>query len=263
MSFYKTKEIYPWLYSIRDPQNVFCYLAVGKEKALLFDTVYGIGNLPSAIKEITDKPVDVVLGHGHLDHANGACQFDEAWLNEADFELCRLHTSEEYRRTALNQIKEYGIVLPDDFNIDEYLKGGTGNLKKLDNGKIFDLGGLHIEIIGMGGHTAGSIGILVKEHKVLLTSDSATPQVWMFKIESLSVKEYIAMLERVVKLDFDNFITGHTDEIMPKSDFYKYIKAARNLSVEKSVPFKYHPELKGLLYSEDGVEIVFSEAKLK
>jgi len=263
MSFYKTKKIYHWLYSIQDPQNVFCYLAVGKERALLFDTVYGIGDLPSAIKEITDKPVDVVLGHGHLDHANGAYQFDSAWLNEADFELCRLHTSKRYRRTALNQTKEYGITLPDDFNIDEYMKGGTGNLKKLDNGKIFDLGGLHIEIIGMGGHTAGSIGILAKEPKVLLTSDSATPQVWMFKKESLSVKEYIAMLERVIQLDFDNFITGHTDEIFPKIEFNKYIKVARNISVEKSVPFKYHPELKGLLYSEDGVEIVFSKATLK
>ncbi|MDR2941973.1 MAG: MBL fold metallo-hydrolase [Treponema sp.] len=261
-SFYEVKQIFSWLYGIKDPQNVFCYLAVGSEKALLFDTVYGIGSLPFAIKEVTDKPVCVVLGHGHLDHANGAYQFEEAWLHEADFDLCRLHTSEEYRLMSLKQLKESNIALPGGFNKEEYVKAGTGNLKKLDHGKIFDLGGLHIEIIDMGGHTAGSIGILAREHNVLLTSDSATPQVWMFKIESLSVKEYIAMLERVIQLDFDVFITGHTDEIMPKSDFQKYINAARHLSVEKSVPFKYHPELKGLLYREDGVEIVFSEAKL-
>jgi glyoxylase-like metal-dependent hydrolase (beta-lactamase superfamily II) len=260
--YYRIKEIYPWLFSIYDPQSVFCYLVIGNEKALLFDTVYGIGSLPAVIKEITNKPLYVVLGHGHLDHVNGAYQFEEAWLHEADFELCRLHASEEYRLTAVKQLTEYGIVPPSDFVPDEYLKAGTGNLKKLDHGTIFDLGGLHIEIIGMGGHTAGSIGILVKEHKVLLTSDSATPQVWMFKIESLSVKEYIAMLERVIQLDFDTFISGHTDEVMPKSDFQKYINVARHLSVEKSVPFKYHPELKGLLYREDGVEIVFSEAKL-
>ncbi|MDR2731035.1 MAG: MBL fold metallo-hydrolase [Treponema sp.] len=260
--YYKVKEIFPWLFSIQDPQNVFCYLAAGKEKALLFDTVYGIGSLPLAIKEITDKPVYVVLGHGHLDHANGAYQFEEAWLHEADFELCRLHTSEEYRLTALKELKENGITVPNDFNSDEYIKAGTGNLRRLEPGRIFDLGGLHIEVVGMGGHTAGSIGILAQEHKILLTSDSATPQIWMFKIESLSVREYIAMLEQVVRLDFDAFITGHTDEIFPKSDFQKYINAARHLSVEKSVPFKFHPELKGLLYSEDGVEIVFSEAKL-
>jgi glyoxylase-like metal-dependent hydrolase (beta-lactamase superfamily II) len=262
MNYYRVKQIFPWLYSIRDPQNVFCYLAVGNEKALLFDTVYGIGNLPKTIKEITDKPVCVILGHGHLDHANGAYQFEEAWLNEADFEVCREHTCKGFRRMAIKQLKESKIALPDDFNTDEYIKGGTGNLKKLETGRIFDLGGLHVEVIGMGGHTAGSIGVLVKEHKVLLTSDSATPHVWLFLNESLSIKEYIAMLERVVQLDFDIFIPGHTNETLPKSDFYRYINAARHISVEKSEPYENLPELKGLLYREDGVDIVFSEAKL-
>jgi glyoxylase-like metal-dependent hydrolase (beta-lactamase superfamily II) len=262
MSFYKVKQIYPWLYSIKDPQNVFCYLAVGNDQALLFDTVYGIGSLPEAIKEITDKPVTVVLGHGHLDHANGACQFEEAWLHEADFELCREHTSEEVRRETLMQLKEWGVVLPDGFDSEAYVKGGTGNLKKLPEGKVFDLGGLHLEVIGMGGHSAGSIGLLAKEHRVLLDSDSANTQTWMFKIESLSVKQYIAMLERVIRLDFDVFFMGHSDVPMPKSDFQKFLNAARHASIEKSEPFPLLPELKGFIYREDGVEIVISEAKL-
>jgi len=262
-NYYRIKKIYPWLYSIQDPGIVFCYLAVGDKKALLFDTAYGVGSLPAVIKEITDKPVDVVLGHAHLDHASGAYQFKEAWLHEADFELCRIHTSEEYRIRGLQDLKNSGAVIPNDFNQDEYIKAGTGNLKKLEPGKIFDLGGIHFEVIGMGGHTAGSIGILAKEHRVLLTSDSATPHVWLFLNESLPVKEYIAMLERVVKLDFDVFFPGHTDEIKPKSDFYKYINASRHVSVEKSVPFERLPELKGFLYSEDGVEIVFNPEKIE
>ncbi len=143
MGYYKVNQIYPWLYSIKDPQNVFCYLAVGNESALLFDTVYGIGNLPKTIRTITDKPVCVVLGHGHLDHANGACQFEEAWVHEADFEVCRRDTSEEIRRETLRQLKEWGSALPEDFAPEVYVKGGTGNLKKLPVGKVFDLGGLH------------------------------------------------------------------------------------------------------------------------
>jgi glyoxylase-like metal-dependent hydrolase (beta-lactamase superfamily II) len=262
MGYYKVKQIYPWIYSIKDPQNVFCYLAVGEKGALLFDTVYGIGNLPETIRTITDKPVCVVLGHGHLDHANGACQFEEAWLHEADFELCREHTSEDVRRQTLKELKEWGVALPDGFDPDVYVKGGTGNLRKLPEGKVFDLGGLHLEVIGMGGHTAGSIGLLVKEHKVLLDSDSANTQTWMFKLESLSVKQYIAMLERVIQLDFDTFFMGHSDIPMPKSDFQKFINAARHATIEKSEPFPLLPELKGFIYREDGVEIVISEATL-
>jgi len=263
MGYYKVNKIYPWLFSIKDPQNVFCYLVVGNESALLFDTVYGIGNLPDTVRTITDKPLTVVLGHGHLDHANGSCQFDEAWLHEADFELCREHTSEEVRRSTLRQLKEWGVSLPEDFDPEVYVKGGTGNLKKLPVGKVFDLGGLHLEVIDMGGHTAGSIGLLVKEHKVLLDSDSANTQTWLFTLESLSVKQYIAMLERVVRLDFDTFFMGHSDAPMLKSDFYKFINAARHASIEKAEPFPLLPELKGFIYREDGVEIVISEAALR
>ena len=70
------------LLCIYDPESVFCYLVVGNERALLFDTAFGIGSLPGAIRKITDKPVTVVLSHGHTDHANGAYQFDEAWLHK-------------------------------------------------------------------------------------------------------------------------------------------------------------------------------------
>jgi len=262
MDYYKVNKLYPWLYSIKDPQNVFCYLVVGNERALLFDTVYGIGNLPKTIKEITDKPVTVVLGHGHLDHANGACQFEEAWAHEAELEVCRRETSEEVRRETLKQLKEWGVSLPGDFDPEVYVKGGTGNLKKLPPGKVFDLGGLHLEVIGMGGHTAGSIGLLVKEHKVLLDSDSANTQTWIFRLESLPVKQYIAMLERVVRLDFDTFFMGHSDAPMPKSDIHKFINAARHATIEKSEPFPLLPELKGFIYREDGVEIVISERTL-
>jgi hydroxyacylglutathione hydrolase len=262
MEYYKVNQIYPWLFSIKDPQNVFCYLAVGNERALLFDTVYGIGSLPETIKKITDKPVCVALGHGHLDHANGACQFEEVWAHEADFEVCRRDTSEAVRRETLRELKESGVALPEGFEPEVYVKGGAGNLKKLPAGKVFDLGGLRLEVIGMGGHTAGSIGLLVKEHKVLLDSDSANTQTWIFRLESLSVKQYIAMLERVIKLDFDTFFMGHSDAPMPKSDFNKFINVARNASIEKAEPFPLLPELKGYIYREDGVEIVISERTL-
>lgn len=46
--------------------NVYCYLLVGSERALLFDTAYGEGNLREFVEEITDKPVMVVNSHGSL-----------------------------------------------------------------------------------------------------------------------------------------------------------------------------------------------------
>jgi len=263
ISYYKVKKIYPWLYSIYDPQGVFCYLAVGSQRALLFDTAYGIGNLAQVVREITDRPLYVVLGHGHVDHANGAYQFEEVWLHEADFELYRVHTSQDFRRTILNGLNKDGASLPDGFDPEAYIKASKDNLNKLESGRIFYLGDLNIEVISMEGHTAGSIGLLAQEHKVLLDSDSANAHVWMFLNESLSVSQYIATLERVIKLDFDTFFIGHSNKPEPKSFFRKFINAARHVSIEKSEPYNTFPELKGFLYREDDVEIVFSEAKLK
>jgi hypothetical protein len=48
---------------------------------------------------------------------------------------------------------------------------------------------------------------------------------------------------------------GHSDAPMPKSDFHKFINAARHAAIEKS-------ELKGYIYKEDGVEIVIRERTL-
>ena len=262
MGYYTVNKIYPWLYSLGDPQGAYCYLAVGSERALLFDTAHGIGSLPDAVREVTDKPVVVVLGHGHLDHVGGAYQFDEVWLHEADFDLCHKHSSEKARRRNLDGFAADGQPLPEGFDQGAYLKAGVGNLRAMEPGQVFDLGGLHMEVVGMEGHTAGSVGLLAREHRVLLDSDSASSHVWMFLRESLTVSQYIAMLERVIRLDFDTFFIGHSDKPRPKSDFGKYINAARNASIEKSTPYTVLPEFGGNLYEEDGAAIVFHKDKL-
>ena len=262
--YYQVKKIYPWLYSIKDTDNVFCYLIIGEDKALLYDTVYGIGSLPDIIKTITDKPVIAVLGHGHIDHANGAYQFDKVWLHENDFELCRQHTSAAFRRNILNNLKN-NQVLPENFDEDKYINTVTDNFIKLNIGYVFDLGGITIEVIGMEGHTSGSIGLLIKEHRVLFNSDAANFHVWMFLPESLSINQYMTMLKRTMLLDFDIFFIGHSNIPLPKTDMQKMINIAQNISIEKSEPYNtsnLFNELNPLVYREGDGEIVFTEGKL-
>jgi len=232
---YAKNEIYPWLYSIEEiGNNVFCYLLIGNENALLFDTTYGYGSLHRVIREITDLPVTVVLGHGHFDHTGGAEQLyaylhSDIWLNEADFGLYAYNNQE------------------------------TRFLKKLEIGQEFDLGGLNVKVIGMEGHTAGSIGILIKEHRVLLTSDSANPHIWLFLNESLPIDQYTAMLERVILLDFDTFFIGHNDAPLQKSDFQRFINVARNVSIEKAKPYDSQYYNSVFIYEEDGASVFFRD----
>ena len=66
VGIYKIKEVMEGIYLIRN-LYVNMILVVGNERALLFDTGYGFDDITSAIREITDKPFDVVMSHGHLD----------------------------------------------------------------------------------------------------------------------------------------------------------------------------------------------------
>lgn len=265
MNYYKIDEIYPWLYIINDPMSVCFYLLVGDERALLFDTGHGVGDIPAALKPVTSKPVTVVLGHGHVDHACGAYQFNEAYLRENDFELCREHTAPKYRDMIIDDLKSRGKKLPEDFDPEAFRAAGTGNLKKLAADTVFDLGGLTAKVVDMTGHTQGSVGLLVLEKQTLFVSDSANEHIWMFLNESTTLAQYAKMLERVSTLDFDTFFTGHSDKPHPKSDFQKYIKVASEASIDKAVPYNFPIELKELnpyIYEDDGAAIVFNEAKL-
>jgi hypothetical protein len=84
----------------------------------------------------------------------------------------------------------------------------------------------------MEGHTKGSIGLLIKEHKLLFTGDAAISMIWMFLKESTSKETYIKMLQRVKELDFTHFITGHLMTVFEKKFFDYYLEVATTATPE-------------------------------
>ena len=55
MSYFGIQKYNDNLYQFKDPLGVLSTLLIGKEKALLFDTCYGIGDLKEEVRKITDK----------------------------------------------------------------------------------------------------------------------------------------------------------------------------------------------------------------
>ena len=236
--YYKIHERGPGFYRIGSPEGVHSELLVGAEKALLLDTGFGIGNLPAAVAEVTDKPVTVINTHGHPDHACGNFRFaGPIYINEADAELCRARTTREARTGALARIKAGG-ELPEDFDEEYYLSGGSGELAPLNEGDIFDLGGLTLEAVGLPGHTPGSIGMLWKEEKILFTGDAVNSCLWLWQEESLSMSKYIETLRKAESLDFERMVQSHYNRIEDKSILSLYMRAAVELDFDKGFPFR-------------------------
>lgn len=269
MNYFKIHKYNDNLYQIQDSLGVLSTLVIGSNKALLFDTGYGIGDLKKEVLNITNKPLIVINSHGHMDHCCGNYQFDKVFINKKDFELCKLHNDIQRRKQNIEAAKKAN-VLPIDFDEEKYLLAGKGNINFINIDDEIDLGNVIIKVVAMEGHTQGSIGLYIKQWRLLLVSDATCPFVWLFLEESTTVKQYIEMLKRTIKLDFDNFLVGHGARMFPKSKMLSFLNVAESIDLNKSVKVSFNNfenlnsycYTTGVMYDQNDCGIVFDPNKL-
>ncbi len=271
MTYFTTFKINNHIYQIKDAMGVLSTLVIGTNKALLIDTGYGIYNLKEHIQTITTLPLIVVDSHGHMDHTGGNFLFDHVYINKLDYELCKLHNSYAWRLNNLETAQKLGLI-DDTYNKEAYLNKREGNLIFYSDDEIFDLGKIHVKVVNMEGHTKGSVGFLIIEDKILISSDAACPFVWIFLPESTDVSTYIKMLKRTLNLAFDNFLVGHgAGKLLPKKRMMEFLDVAESIDLSKSVRVRFnHFEnansycyTKGTMYNQDDAGIVFDPNNLK
>ena len=245
-TYYSFQEIRPNVYRITSPECVFMELFVGREKALLFDTGHSFDNLKQAVKSKTDLPLIIVNSHGHPDHSGGNFWFSEnVLIHKNDMELCISANSVKSRKFSVDNAKffrdyttnEVRNILPKDFDENNYINQGTGNLLPVKEGDIFDLGGITLKVYELPGHTRGCIGLLYQEEKILYTNDAINDHLWLFLNESEKLSTYIKTLYKAKNIDFKVFYRGHNAAPCGKSILDDYIDCAENLDFEAGYPY--------------------------
>ena len=252
MSFERANiiQIRPNVYLIDDAGDSTCYLITGSERALLVDSVNGYEDLKAITKTLTDLPVIVVNTHGHGDHIYGNVYFEEAWLHPADFAL-------------YDQFFGYAKDIMEQNNLKPC------PVKALEIGQIFDLGGVQLEVVDLSGHTAGSIGLLDKDARIIYTGDGLNTHLWMQLDHSLPIS---TMLETFRKLkaehgqDFDYVAHGHTKVLRDKEILDWMIQGCEDIlagRTEQDMDYQYfggvcrqHP-----ISGTPGEVIVYNEGK--
>lgn len=243
-------QIRPNVYLIDDAGDSTCYLITGSECALLVDSVNGYEDLKAITKTLTDLPVIVVNTHGHGDHIYGNVYFEEAWLHPADFAL-------------YDQFFGYAKDIMEQNNLKPC------PVKPLEIGQIFDLGGVQLEVVDLKGHTAGSIGLLDKDARIIYTGDGLNTHLWMQLDHSLPIS---TMLETFRKLkaehgqDFDYVAHGHTKVLRDKEILDWMIQGCEDIlagRTEQDMDYQYfggvcrqHP-----ISGTPGEVIVYNEGK--
>ena len=237
--YYSVTELKPNVYHIADPVGAFMTVVVGEKKALLLDTGYGAGHLDKAVAQITDLPLIVVNSHGHVDHVSGNRFFDQIYLHPADLQLYQNHTARERKLRFVSMQNVRPELFPADFSRDEYVSDNESEIIPVNEGDVFDLGGVKLTVVHVPGHTAGGIALLDDRDRLLLSGDAISPHVWIFFEESNSIDTYIQSLKNLLKLgdQYDEIVASHVPVLLQKDMIDRLIHCAENIDPEVSVPF--------------------------
>lgn len=210
--WFTVRLVAPHTWAIDDHGSDVIYLLAGDERALLVDTGWGIGDLPALAASLTPLPLLVANTHGHPDHTYGNGAFGQVYIHPADARMVgTAPPSLESRRWIAGRILR--PILPPDFDVEGWASAAAG-LLPLGGGHLFDLGGRTLEVIALPGHSPGSVCLLDRQARLLLTGDSIhSGATWLHLEESLPLEGFLDNLRRVQAHAgaFDGILPAHGD----------------------------------------------------
>lgn len=163
------------------------FLLAGMEKALLIDSGMMVHNAREIAKTLTDLPVSLLNTHADRDHIGSNEEFDCFYMHPAEEPI--------FRRSG-----KPGTILP------------------VREGDVVDLGRRALQIIELPGHTPGSIAVLDKASRVLISGDPIQQhgRIFMFGAHR-NMNAYIQSLERLEQRtdEFDAIWPSHADLPVP------------------------------------------------
>ena len=201
-------EIAYHTYAINEFGMATCFLLLGNEKGLLIDTGCGMSNIKESVEQLTNKPYDVVLTHGHVDHVICAPLFSEVYCHPNDWAEAR---APKWSMAAAypDMMRPFGSF--DTYDIqpsDLRFYGPIQKLLPVTEGYKFELGGRSVEVIETPGHTYGSICLLDPISKILFSGDACNPNLG---ITATSVERTLDGLQKLKarQSEFNRNFNGH------------------------------------------------------
>lgn len=230
-------EMMPDVWMLTDRMGMHMTLLVGAERALLVDTGYGFDDITAAIRDITPLPFDVLLTHGHHDHACGANQFDTVLLHKDEQDVFAFYAG-SWRQRVWNQAVAKGLDLS-DWTEEKFVCAPCGSSSFIGEETV-DLGGLTAQVLPCPGHTKGSLCVYVKERKLLLPGDDMNPTTWIFFPECEGLGTLIHSLQKVAALPFEKVLCPHYDKLLSRADFDAFLQGLSMENVRATSEKAFH-----------------------
>ncbi|CUX33317.1 MBL fold metallo-hydrolase [Clostridium sp. C105KSO13] len=207
--------------------DVYMYLIIGGEKALLIDTGFSNTHAREYVQSVTELPVEVVNTHGHFDHIGGNSEFDKIYMSKEDWETAKLHSDYEILKEMLNHYEKAVPAINTLFGNAKIRKEAEQSIhvKKfnplpLPEKGYFELGNRKVLYLKTPGHTIGSICLWDEQTKTFFPGDM--------------------LCEEGVLLGFEHSssVSGYRDSITKMQVFYKQHDGYQILPSHHQVPVK-------------------------
>lgn len=212
--WFEVYEVLSGIYAIYEPyqfQEVISYLICGSEKALLWDTGNGIGNMKQLVDELWNKEIIVLNSHCHFDHIGSNSEFDLVHV---------------FDHPMMIQIMEQGVgqdVLDKQYSLDTFSDNSPIDYHQVVHRRChyvtvqehtaFDLGNRVLEVIYTPGHSLDSIMLVSQKEKLLFTGDTVYPAA-LYCFDGSDFDAYVKTMKQLSKTYSDyTLLMSHNEPL--------------------------------------------------
>lgn len=205
---FTTKKIAENFWAI-EQKGVRSFLLTGRDRAILVDTCFG-GDILSVCRSLTSDPITLITTHADPDHMGCDAQFRDRYLHEADFERYESRSKERFCA------------------------------KPLGEGDRFNLGDYCLEVVWIPGHTPGSIALLDRAHRFLISGDTVQGGCIFMHGEGRDLPAFRGSIEKLEAMRreglFDTVYPSHGDAVVPADILEDHLALAEEVLSGTAVP---------------------------
>lgn len=189
--YYTVERIDEQTIAIGEPryaQQVFSYLILGQERAVLFDSGPGLRDIRPVVEALTALPVTAVPSHLHYDHVGNHDRFDSVAVVDLP------HLRERAQGGVLRPTRWEHLGFTEDVPVPELRV-----TEWLAPGALLELGGRSLEVLHVPGHTRESIALFDREREQLFSGDFIYPGPLVAMVPGSSMGDYLRTAERLAE----------------------------------------------------------------
>lgn len=228
-------------YAIYEPnqwQEAISYLLIGTERAMLVDTLQGIGDLKSVTDQLTDLPIIVMNTHSHYDHVSSNYQYETIYGLNTPYTLnnARGKTNAEVGGSVTPDT--IWKNLPRTFSFELYESRAYEIDHFVSDGEIIDLGDREIEVVFVPGHTPDSVLLVDKKNRMMATGDTFYPAPIYVYSDTSSFQDFFLSAQTMFGYndDVDYLLPGHNETMQPAS-YLNELRRATMAIINPTTPF--------------------------